>query len=133
MPKLPEDKPNHLLGIADPESAEAVVPFGIDTMDSCNPTRIARHGLLLSADGPLKIKQLKHASDYGPVDPAFSHAALGRRGARSWGRRRRRGVVVAAVAHGVIDGLLILARSPAAAHRATLERCARGSAGAMRV
>ena len=68
MPKLPDNKPNHLLGIADPESAEAVVPFGIDTMDSCNPTRIARHGLLLGSDGPIKIKQLKFASDYGPVD-----------------------------------------------------------------
>ena len=69
MPQLPEDRPNHLLGIADPESAEAVVPFGIDTMDSCNPTRIARHGLLLGRDGPVKIKQLKHANDYGPIDP----------------------------------------------------------------
>ena len=27
------------------------------------------HGLLLTTDGPLKIKQLKHATDYGPVDP----------------------------------------------------------------
>jgi len=69
MPKLPETKPNHLLGIADPESAEAVVPFGIDTMDSCNPTRVARHGLLLTTDGPLKIKTVKHARDYGPIDP----------------------------------------------------------------
>ena len=69
IPHLPADKPNHLLGIADPESAEAVVPFGIDTMDSCNPTRIARHGLLLTADGPMKIKNLKHERDYGPIDP----------------------------------------------------------------
>ena len=68
MPRLPENKPNHLLGIADPESAESVVPFGIDTMDSCNPTRIARHGLLLGSDGPIKIKQLKYESDYGPID-----------------------------------------------------------------
>ena len=70
MPKLPDAKPNHLLGIADPESAEAVVPFGIDTMDSCNPTRIARHGLLLTRAGPLKIKQLKFEQDYGPIDPS---------------------------------------------------------------
>ena len=69
MPQLPETKPNHLLGIADPESAEAVIPYGIDTLDSCNPTRIARHGLLLCTDGPLKIKQLRHADDYGPIDP----------------------------------------------------------------
>ena len=69
MPRLPQNKPNHLLGIADPESAEAVVPFGIDTMDSCNPTRIARHGLLLGKSGPVKIKQLKYAADYGTIDP----------------------------------------------------------------
>ena len=58
MPLVPDHKPNHLLGIADPESCAAVVPFGIDTMDSCNPTRIARHGLLLSIAGPVKIKQV---------------------------------------------------------------------------
>jgi len=69
MPHIPEAKPNHLLGIADPESAEAVVPFGVDTMDSCNPTRIARHGMLLTTAGPLKIKQLKYVDDFGPIDP----------------------------------------------------------------
>ncbi|KAL1499788.1 hypothetical protein AB1Y20_012474 [Prymnesium parvum] len=69
MPLLPEDKPNHLLGIADPESCAAVVPFGVDTMDSCNPTRIARHGLLLSTAGAVKIKQLKYEADFGPIDP----------------------------------------------------------------
>jgi len=69
MPLLPQDKPNHLLGIADPESAEAVVPLGIDTLDSCNPTRIARHGILLSRAGPLKIKQTRFLDDFGPIDP----------------------------------------------------------------
>jgi queuine tRNA-ribosyltransferase len=69
MPRLPEDKPNHLLGIADPDSAAAVVPFGVDTMDSCNPTRIARHGTLLCAGGSLKISQVKYKADFGPIDP----------------------------------------------------------------
>ena len=78
MPRLPEQKPNHLLGIADPESAEAVVPLGIDTMDSCNPTRVARHGLLLTSDGPLKIKSVRYASDYGPIDPKLPTIAHSR-------------------------------------------------------
>eukprot|EP00908_Phaeocystis_cordata_P026998 Transcript_9533.p1 GENE.Transcript_9533~~Transcript_9533.p1 ORF type:complete len:511 (-),score=225.51 Transcript_9533:798-2330(-) len=69
VPKLPADKPNHLLGIADPESAEAVVPLGIDTLDSCNPTRIARHGMLLCTSGAIKIKQGRFAADFGPIDP----------------------------------------------------------------
>ena len=78
MPLLPTDKPNHLLGIADPESAEAVVPFGVDTMDSCNPTRIARHGLLLCTGGNLKIQQSKHINDYGPIDPQVETIAHSR-------------------------------------------------------
>lgn len=69
MPLIPENKPNHLLGIADPESCAAVVQYGVDTMDSCNPTRIARHGLLLTSAGPVKIKQLKYESDFTAVDP----------------------------------------------------------------
>ncbi|KAJ1461811.1 tRNA-guanine(15) transglycosylase-like protein [Pelagophyceae sp. CCMP2097] len=69
MPALPRDKPNHLLGIADPESCLAVVPLGVDTMDSCNPTRIARHGTLLTTAGNLRIKATVHRSDYGDIDP----------------------------------------------------------------
>ena len=69
MPLLPPDRPNHLLGIADPESCEAVVPLGVDTMDSCNPTRIARHGTLLTTEGNLKIQATRYKEDFGPIDP----------------------------------------------------------------
>ena len=70
MPLVPGDKPNHLLGIADPESADAVVRLGIDTLDSCNPTRIARHGILLQRGGShLRIRTLACKTDYGPIDP----------------------------------------------------------------
>jgi queuine tRNA-ribosyltransferase len=31
LPRLPDEKPNHLLGIGDLESLEACIPFGIDT------------------------------------------------------------------------------------------------------
>ena len=36
----------------------AVAPLGVDTLDSCNPTRIARHGMLLCKSGAIKIKQV---------------------------------------------------------------------------
>ena len=39
MPQLPAHKPNHLLGIADCPSIEECVPLGVDTFDSCFPTR----------------------------------------------------------------------------------------------
>ncbi|KAK3262303.1 hypothetical protein CYMTET_28826 [Cymbomonas tetramitiformis] len=40
MPQLPKAKPNHLLGIADIPSIEQCVPLGVDTFDSCFPTRL---------------------------------------------------------------------------------------------
>ena len=39
----------------DNESIAAVVPLGVDTLDSCNPTRLGRHGSLLTRDGPIRI------------------------------------------------------------------------------
>ena len=51
MPKLPYHKPVHLLGIADAESAKRAVVQGVDTFDSCFPTRAGRHGTLLMPDG----------------------------------------------------------------------------------
>ena len=69
LPLLPEDKPNHLLGIADPESVLRNVPHGADTFDSCFPTRVARHGTLLTKGGPLHIGQGKYKAQFGPIDP----------------------------------------------------------------
>lgn len=66
LPKLPETKPNHLLGIADLESLEACVPLGIDTFDSSYPTKAARHGTLLTHEGPLKITRGAFRSTFEP-------------------------------------------------------------------
>ena len=56
-PSIPPDKPNHLLGIADEPSIWAGAALGVDTFDSCFPTRIARHGTLLTQDGPVYIRK----------------------------------------------------------------------------
>ncbi len=62
-----KSKPRHLLGIADEESIRNAVATGIDTMDSCYPTRIARHGTVLSKDEgrSIKIKSGKYARQFG--------------------------------------------------------------------
>jgi len=61
LPYLPTEKPNHLLGIGDLESLHLTIPLGIDTFDSSYPTRAARHGILLTENGPLKITKNSHA------------------------------------------------------------------------
>lgn len=69
MPLLPTEKPNHLLGIGDLESIDNCVPLGIDTFDSSYPTRAARHGILLTENGPLKIMKSDNAKNYSsPVE-----------------------------------------------------------------
>lgn len=68
MPLLPADKPNHLLGIGDLASLDACIRMGIDTFDSSHPTRCARHGLLFTSHGNLKIEHASNKQDFGPVD-----------------------------------------------------------------
>lgn len=62
-----KSKPRHLLGIADEESIRNAVATGIDTLDSCYPTRIARHGTVLSKDEgrSIKVKSGKYARQFG--------------------------------------------------------------------
>lgn len=69
VPLLPKDRPNHLLGIADVESIAGAVPLGIDTFDSCFPTRLGRHGTLLTKRfGRLQIRQGKWKDCFEPPD-----------------------------------------------------------------
>jgi len=68
MPLLPEEFPNHLLGIGDLESIAGSIPYGIDTFDSSHPTKCARHGLLFSSAGNIKIEQAKYKTLFEPID-----------------------------------------------------------------
>ncbi len=69
MPHLPEDKPNHLLGIGDLESIKGIVPLGVDTFDSSHPTRCARHGLLFTKkEGLLRILKSGNSQVYRPIE-----------------------------------------------------------------
>lgn len=68
-PHLPAGRPVHLLGIADDESVVNAAPHGIDTFDSCWPTRVARHGTILLSTGRINIRSTRFARDFGPLDP----------------------------------------------------------------
>lgn len=68
VPALPDNKPNHLLGIGDLTSIEQCVQLGIDTFDSSHPTRCARHGLLFTKQGPYKILHSANRESFRPVD-----------------------------------------------------------------
>lgn len=68
LPLLPEQKPNHLLGIGDLPSIEQCIPFGIDTFDSSYPTRAARHGILLTAQGGINVTKTENSTHFSPIE-----------------------------------------------------------------
>jgi len=72
MPALPPEKPTHLLGIGDLASLEPIIKAGIDTFDSSHPTRCARHGLVFTAQGPLKIMASVNRTSFEPIDRTCS-------------------------------------------------------------
>jgi len=72
LPRLPEEKPNHLLGIGDLTSLKMTLPLGVDTFDSSYPTRAARHGTAFTREGPLNLIRTAVATSWEPIDAACS-------------------------------------------------------------
>jgi len=69
MPQLlPQEKPNHLLGIGDLTSLEPCIKLGVDTFDSSHPTRCARHGLLFTFNGMVKILNASNRTHFTAPD-----------------------------------------------------------------
>ncbi|SPN73371.1 Queuine tRNA-ribosyltransferase,queuine tRNA-ribosyltransferase,queuine tRNA-ribosyltransferase,Queuine tRNA-ribosyltransferase [Chlamydia serpentis] len=69
---LSKERPVHLLGIGDLPSIHAMIGFGIDSFDSSYPTKAARHGLILSAKGPIKIGHQNYSHDSSTIDSSCS-------------------------------------------------------------
>jgi queuine tRNA-ribosyltransferase len=69
-PQLPPDRPRYLMGSGMPDDLVESVARGIDMFDCVLPTRNARNGQLLTANGVLVIKNARYAEDPLPPDPA---------------------------------------------------------------
>jgi queuine tRNA-ribosyltransferase len=68
-PLIPADKPRYLMGVGKPEDLVEGVRRGIDMFDCVMPTRNARNGHLFVTDGVIKIRNSRHKTDTGPLDP----------------------------------------------------------------
>lgn len=67
-PKLPADKPRYFMGIGDPLGILEVIRLGVDMFDCVLPTRLARHGSVLTRDGRLNLKNARFRRDFSPLD-----------------------------------------------------------------
>ncbi|MGD9418305.1 MAG: tRNA guanosine(34) transglycosylase Tgt [Verrucomicrobiota bacterium JB025] len=67
VPFLPHDKPRYAMGLGTPPQILEMIARGVDMFDCVMPTRMARHGVAFTLDGPLQIKNLIHAEDPSPI------------------------------------------------------------------
>lgn len=67
--KIPAEKPRYLMGVGKPEDIVEAVRRGVDMFDCVMPTRNARNGHLFVKNGVIKIRNAKHKTDTGPLDP----------------------------------------------------------------
>ena len=65
---LPESKPRYLMGVGSIDYILEGIERGIDMFDCVLPTRIARHGALMTSKGRINIKDAKYKEDFSSLD-----------------------------------------------------------------
>jgi queuine tRNA-ribosyltransferase len=66
-PFLPADKPRYTMGLGTPPQILKMIALGVDMFDCVLPTRVARHGLAFTPDGPINLRNEKFRADPAPV------------------------------------------------------------------
>jgi queuine tRNA-ribosyltransferase len=75
---LPSDRPRYLMGVGDPVGLVEAVARGVDMFDCVLPTRLARHGTILTSAGRINLRNAVYAADPGPLDPGCGCTVCGR-------------------------------------------------------
>ena len=65
---LPNDKPRYVMGVGSLDYLLGGIARGIDMFDCVLPTRLARHGALMTSAGRINIKNEKYKEDFSPLD-----------------------------------------------------------------
>jgi len=68
--ELPGEAPRYLMGLGRPADLIRGIALGVDLFDCVLPTRHARHGVLFTSQGLVRLKNAEHASSGDPPDPA---------------------------------------------------------------
>ena len=68
-PLMPENKPRYLMGVGTPDYLIEAALAGIDMCDCVLPTRIARHGTAMTANGKVVVRNATYERDFTPLDP----------------------------------------------------------------
>ena len=69
LAELPVDRPRYLMGVGDPLNLVDAIGMGVDMFDCVLPTRLARHGSVLTSQGRVQLRNAAYLRDDGPLDP----------------------------------------------------------------
>jgi queuine tRNA-ribosyltransferase len=67
---LPRSAPRYVMGIGKPSDLVRAIATGIDLFDCVLPTRHARHGVLFTSKGLVRLKNARYREDSAPPDPS---------------------------------------------------------------
>lgn len=67
LPELPESKVRYVMGLGDAEGVLAAVARGCDLFDCVWPTRLARHGRILTSAGDYNLRRAEFGADPRPL------------------------------------------------------------------
>ncbi len=75
---LPADQPRYFMGLGDPIGIVESVARGVDMFDCVLPTRLARHGTILTDEGRYNLRRAEFAASNEPIDPTWEASPASR-------------------------------------------------------
>ncbi|NNE72920.1 MAG: tRNA guanosine(34) transglycosylase Tgt [Acidimicrobiales bacterium] len=75
---LPADQPRYFMGLGDPVGIVEAVARGVDMFDCVLPTRLARHGTMLTSTGRMNLTRAEFATSTDPIDPGTPDSPVAR-------------------------------------------------------
>ena len=72
---LPADRPRYLMGVGKPDDLVGAVERGVDMFDCVLPSRSGRNGQGFTWNGPVNLRNARHAEDTAPLDDRCACAA----------------------------------------------------------
>lgn len=66
--RLPTGRPRYFMGLGTPAEIIGIVARGVDMFDCVLPTRLGRHGTVMTGHGNVVIRNARYARDFGPLE-----------------------------------------------------------------
>ena len=78
LAEFPGDRPRYFMGLGTEAELVSAVALGVDLFDCVAPTRLARHGTVLTSEGRVSLRKAAYREDTRPLEEGCECAACTR-------------------------------------------------------